>query len=145
MKCQLVLSCFRDGNRVGGCVVGIVQLGSLLLVALDVADQRCDFGRATSIMVLSQTYYVLADMRGDKRLGGAADGTISSASGGIQLLLCTTAPWPPYCLDVMSHVVQVVSELRVTTCKTTTQTQQAPSVWAAALPCLWLVVGLQVP
>jgi hypothetical protein len=28
------------------------------LVALDVVDQRSDFGRATSIMVLSQTYYL---------------------------------------------------------------------------------------
>lgn len=33
-------------------------LGSLLLVALDVVDQRSEFGFATSLMVLSQTYYL---------------------------------------------------------------------------------------
>jgi hypothetical protein len=33
------------------------QLGSLMLVALDLADQRCDYERARLLMVASQTMY----------------------------------------------------------------------------------------
>jgi hypothetical protein len=36
----------------------VAQLGSLLLVALDVLDQRSDFALAKSIMVISQTFYM---------------------------------------------------------------------------------------
>jgi hypothetical protein len=52
-----------------------VQLGSLLLVALDVVDQRSDFTRATSIMVLSQTYYVEVEVDPSAALAQSSKGT----------------------------------------------------------------------
>ena len=55
-----------------------LQLGSLLLVALDVVDQRSDFSKATSIMVLSQTYYVVVDVSADSGSGGRREQMLHS-------------------------------------------------------------------
>jgi hypothetical protein len=60
------------------CAV-VSQLGSLLLVALDVVDQRSEYSKATSIMVLSQTYYVVVDVDPSHAFT-AASGRARSAS-----------------------------------------------------------------
>lgn len=49
------------------------QLLSLMLVALDIADENDDYSAAKSIMVISQTFYINADARSHGQGDGASD------------------------------------------------------------------------